>query len=780
MAVRFQTFSSSVRPIRVAVLTKVDDPDWQSTCLAIIEFFTQLWGGQSAIIVPTNGKSIDDVFWALLSAHDPDLVLVYQKTGEDMRRTQSGKFEKLVEKEVGNAIAQGVSAAWAREEIPSSLARTHWDGLDIDHGLLDQLLTRLAPFSFERKITNPSVTAGCTPFYPLTSIIDVLDQVPHASETVDFGRDGAIPTLWLAATVGCATQEHLANLNAKGVAATPVSTNHGDEFDLIRWGIQPWKDFQGKTLFDISRAGLGVVRSARARTFELPNALILGDTIQDFCLFYSLARLHGRATWLPSWFLDGTESPRRLRNMLSNTHERGQFDHADSFELMSSTLSLPDIEKVKLLLPPIYPRMSFHSESLSVHSVSKLVGHPLRTYAVGNIEKLSTHQLLDNELPGPFESPSPAIFKTINPQMHRWIAEVGFRRHRIPRHPALGSVVLSHTNLGESSTRIGVDGLAYVCPGAMIWGTDPDFNLVRPSIRVPNAIDIFRYALKYCGYECEVSDKGRYEDETIDKLGGIGLARNAFRNRGLKALFEKFIDRSTPGKGVFDEGSYLKDDRRYLNFAAILKLLGDNTRSVEVIDDYISKAVFYRGLILKCSHCSDVSWFSISEITHEFTCRRCGRTQQYKKSNWRHPDEPSWFYKLDEIVYQALLNHSAVPILTLGVLREESKDSFLFCPELRIGVHGDEKHFMELDICCICDGKLCIGEAKSNGTLSAKGISASAAATKYRDLAEKLGATRVVFSTSRDQWDNASDAAIDLAFGSSPTIEVSKLAASDL
>jgi len=87
---------------------------------------------------------------------------------------------------------------------------------------------------------------------------------------------------------------------------------------------------------------------------------------------------------------------------------------------------------------------------------------------------------------------------------------------------------------------------------------------------------------------------------------------------------------------------------------------------------------------------------------------------------------------------------------------------------------------MELDICCIADGELCIGEAKSNGTLATNGVSASVAAGKYRDLAAKLGATRVIFSTSSQAWDETSETAIASTFNAFPHILVSKLAASDL
>ncbi len=233
MAATFQTFSSSVRPIRVAVFTKADDPEWQSTCLAIIEFLSQLWGGASAIIVPTDGTSIDGVFWALLSAHDPDLILTYQRTGEDVRRNEPSQFEELVTKEVDKAILEGVGSEWARSEIPKSLAQTHWGNFTIDVGLSNEILTRLAPFSFERNITQQNITAGCPPFYPLTSIVDVLDQVEHPKEIVEIRNESTIPVLWLAAALGWSTVEHAAALNAKNVPATPVFTNQCDESDLL-------------------------------------------------------------------------------------------------------------------------------------------------------------------------------------------------------------------------------------------------------------------------------------------------------------------------------------------------------------------------------------------------------------------------------------------------------------------------------------------------------------------------------------------------------------------
>lgn len=781
MSARFQTFAASVRPIRIAVLVDRNESDWQGSCLAILEFLTRVWGGEHAIIVPTDGIAIDDVFWALLSAYDPDLVVPYRKTGEDLRRNHPSQFEENVSKYIQQRAEQGFTGDEIKKEIVKALSDHYLDSFAIHESLSKLIVTRVAPFSHEGAIEGHAVLAGKPPFYPLTSAVDVLDESDRPSGVVELKNDSTIPDLWLASSVGWSTGDLVAALKARNITVSSVVVSDDDEFHLIRWGMQSGRDFPGKTLFNISQVGLSTVRSTRSRTFELPTVFVLGDSIQDFCLYYSLRRLHGRAAWIPSWFLEDKNGFNlRLRSAASNAAEVGRFEHSDSCTVTSFSMSIQRVQDViqPLLKDSLYGNVS--TEALSVPFVSRLVRHPLRVYATGSIGQLSTHHLDGDQLPGPFESLKPAVFTNINPQMHRWLVEVAFLKHRVPRHPALGALVVGHPNLAETSIRIGNDGLAYICPGAFVVGSDVDYNLVRPTIRVPSAIDLFRRALSHANYDCQISDKGQYESEVISKLGGLELAGRVFRDSASAALFDKFLDQNRPGNGVYDDGVYLKDQRRYLNFAAIAKLLGSAASATATIDHYISKAIFYRGLIFRCQYCSNVEWYSIDEVTHAFTCKRCGRNQQYTKSIWKRPDEPSWFYKLDEIVYQALRNKSTVPILTLDSLRRKTRDSFLFCSALRINRQGDQKHFIELDICCIPEGQFCIGEAKSNGTLSAVGVPATALAQKYQQLADELGIPKVVFSTSAQIWDKSSEIAIESAFNNYPHITVSKLTAADL
>jgi hypothetical protein len=200
----------------------------------------------------------------------------------------------------------------------------------------------------------------------------------------------------------------------------------------------------------------------------------------------------------------------------------------------------------------------------------------------------------------------------------------------------------------------------------------------------------------------------------------------------------------------------------------------------EIIDEYLNKGIFYRGYIFVCENCSDAAWHSISDVDQTFTCRRCGLNQQYKYTNWKYPNEPSWFYKLDEMIYLMLENNGHVPLLTLNKLRLQSKESFLFRPEVCITAKDSAKAYLELDICCIANGLLCIGEAKSKNSLASQELTVKETAERYHWLALKMGASMVAFSTTESEWSPSSRDAIRMAFANDPHINVRIFRADDL
>ena len=89
----FKTIHASVRPQRIAILVDKSDEDWQNTCLRVIEFFSRLWGGAYNLIVPTDGKTIDERFWTILETFDPDRLYVYRKSGEDFRLSKPDQYQ---------------------------------------------------------------------------------------------------------------------------------------------------------------------------------------------------------------------------------------------------------------------------------------------------------------------------------------------------------------------------------------------------------------------------------------------------------------------------------------------------------------------------------------------------------------------------------------------------------------------------------------------------------------------------------------------------------------
>jgi hypothetical protein len=44
-----------------------------------------VWGGPHCVIIPTDGNTIYETFWAVPSSHDPDSIYRYQRTGVDQR-----------------------------------------------------------------------------------------------------------------------------------------------------------------------------------------------------------------------------------------------------------------------------------------------------------------------------------------------------------------------------------------------------------------------------------------------------------------------------------------------------------------------------------------------------------------------------------------------------------------------------------------------------------------------------------------------------------------------
>jgi hypothetical protein len=239
---QFQSFITRVRPHRVAVLTNIGDAHWQYSCIGILEFFTKLWGGSHCLIIPTDGKTIDEEFWTVLSSHDPDILYKYQVTGADQKIRVPAEFDKLVTDEVVRCTAANkLSEDQVRGDIEKALSEAPFDKWTITDDLKQQLLIRLAPFHFDRQPAHGmadrqlniyNITRGSNPHHPLTAIVDVLRASEKPKNVAQIVRDveteAAPPPLWLAATIGSGDYQYFSEMNAINIGPQPVPMSQQD------------------------------------------------------------------------------------------------------------------------------------------------------------------------------------------------------------------------------------------------------------------------------------------------------------------------------------------------------------------------------------------------------------------------------------------------------------------------------------------------------------------------------------------------------------------------
>jgi hypothetical protein len=96
------TISASVRPGRVAVLCDIADPEWMRSCRHILEIFSSVWGGHGNIIIPTDGNTIQSLFWQILEKFDPDYICEYRPTLRDLEERDPQAFEGMLAEQLNS------------------------------------------------------------------------------------------------------------------------------------------------------------------------------------------------------------------------------------------------------------------------------------------------------------------------------------------------------------------------------------------------------------------------------------------------------------------------------------------------------------------------------------------------------------------------------------------------------------------------------------------------------------------------------------------------------
>jgi hypothetical protein len=249
----------------------------------------------------------------------------------------------------------------------------------------------------------------------------------------------------------------------------------------------------------------------------------------------------------------------------------------------------------------------------------------------------------------------------------------------------------------------------------------------------------------------EPSSAARYHASFVQHAGSLESAAYYLAVQPYRGLLEVLANNTAlklPGWIVQNPSK-----RRVLNHLQLRSVTGHqtppatqdyfNTVSDELPPEAVElleKGILERGFLLPCAFCSFKSWYAADSVGQDFRCTRCSKVQIYKTN-------PLWLYKLREVVFQGFEDNMQVPLLALNFLRRSSVHHFEWVPDSDIYEGGSREDLhRNVDLLCICDGMLYVGEAKSNDAIDENQFAF------YRNICERVEVDGIVFATAQEEW----------------------------
>ncbi|MFJ4857661.1 hypothetical protein [Streptomyces sp. NPDC088730] len=776
----YQNITATVRPPRCAIFINKNLEYWRKVANVAITQASQVWGGRYFLIVPTDGEVIEDKFWELLEAYSPDYLAVCNLTFTDLEEASPEKYAEIKHFHKNGQQTRDWTDAEFEDWFTSSAAQSQVGELIISESLSKELIYRLSPFHHSDAV-DQYLTSTSGFGYPFTKIAKIISATTRHIGFVRLPPVISDPTFQLLvhSETGVGSSEYVDDISEAGFTARRVSDTYkltnvlthvqGPQRPFLGEHEEPHLDeeFMSNTPFGLSMLHLGqYYRAGNHRSDKEPVVVVLGDTVEDFCFYYSLSRMHDGIRWIPQAWL---RSSTKARNAARKRHEQGlevekftleqqgarelvavissliRYGHsAKHVQLCSMSLSQPQLVAYRTQIGRLayFEPDKFVSKIDCVPIDSVSTSCVLRVYEIDNYVNHRSMVFVDGKSVSPFETPKPKSFSSIRLPDHYWLTSLQIEGYQAPSLPTLGPKL---ANLHNSTTesRVANDGIAYLCPNSMIFGTDLDAIMVRPKIEMPDALSLINFYFANVGITARYSDKGKYFNDAISRFGGLSALGEFIKTKMTRSILDKFMQTNKNAEsGVF----YVRTDQRsYLDLDAFSQCLGSPQAAADLIDDMLTKEVIYRGYILKCERCSLSSWYSMDALSSAFTCNRCSFQQKFTQKHWKNGMvEPRWCYKLAETVYQFYEKNSHLTAQVLYKLKSQSNAAFHYAPEIDLIDFSGPGESREMDVACILDGQIIFGECKTE-TLKLKDV------VKFDQIAQMpiKNPARVIFATTK-------------------------------
>lgn len=761
-----------VRPPRVAVLL-ADGEAWEHGAMRMIENFCRTWGGGAgALFTAKDDGRIATPFWSLLAAYDPDEVGVYVHTLRGWQMADPAAFEAWLQQQTAQLAADhGSTPERERHRLleGGSFLTEPISGWQVPDPIQEEMRRRLAPFGSKQLIVRALYKADAPPVHNLTDICK-LTWVPDRIRLLDTHHWPPRVRLLISARVGVLAASHISDSMARGSTVETVITRQEDLPGLLElaWSGQidrslfylrralahaggdpppvegPYwdQDFLSDTPMTQSEYGCAWQNRWRPSLDEDPVVLLVGDSGADFGWAYTRQRCVGPTLWCP---LTESEDPiigPILVTVLARVLERLSNRHGERVPVLVASMSAEHMIDNFVDRLRADPSTEIDLQPCLIEDI------PLPpTKVLLDVERVDSLRelFLDGLLAGQVDVPLPTKARSIDPWACRWIIDFLVNGHHLPARWAVGPLADA---AGEQtrSVRSGADGVCYQSHGHgfVVGGSTLQQMLVQLRPRLPSAAEVFA-ALLGPDFSLQTSSAGRYTQRCLELWGGLDPLVEALKTPAVSQLLHAWLSKQKSG---VDPGVFCSD-RRFLSFedaSAASDLAEEDLR--QILDRYIERAILRRGLVLGCDRCSNADFYRLEDVGRTFQCSRCRLTNPIVQSAWKAPTEPSWYYSLDEVVYQMLRGDGRVPILALAKLKEGSR-SFLFVPEMHLG--GADLD-IELDLWALVDGEIVIGEAKKSAYLEKAAKTEKQRCVALASVAQAVTADRFVLATAADQW----------------------------
>ncbi|MDP3298102.1 MAG: hypothetical protein Q8N09_11050 [Thermodesulfovibrionia bacterium] len=729
--------------------------------------------------MPTDGNKIDEEFWLLMQRFDPDYIYYYKKTMMDFKLLAPREYKDSLQNNTDEFIKENPESdpKQVKDDIDKQAESINIDKFHISQDLELELKNRLNPF--EEPIHQIGAISGVS--FPLTALSTAFKGITIRqsilSPYIEASKELALCLYSIVGKVDKLFRGETILLSEYDI--TPHFWNADNIHEFIQSALKKKEDYW-KMPFPKTMVGMAFYSSNFDS--QIKPVIILGDTIKDFCLYYNLSRLNLNTYWLPKKLLEAyvKESSKKnikvlfegetsyvywlkdlIENVLRSKSEKKFYLYSTSSEDADFDLVKRAFNEATLIISdkPISDYIEIQTD------IEKLLQGRVKVLEEDVPKKNYVEQFYQGESINVLNTPIPKKFPKIPPHNHNWIADVLIENYLPPQIKSLGAKAIIHKNYNNDVIRVSSEGFSYFCPHFAYfsgWGGIENI-LVRPKLRLFEDFIIIEELFKEKNYHVKYSDKGDYHREMCLKFGGFDKLSD-FLNEGKKrTLLLKYCDGNESKEG---EGTFLQNERRrYLWFDEIEKILQADTRNT--IDYLLEREILYRGFIFKCQKCRYDAWYPIEEVTSKFRCSRCRTEQIFKPEHWKIPhNEPRWYYKLDEVVFQGIRHNNYIPILTIRKLKKLSKYGFHYVPEIEIRKDPmTEKPDLEIDFVVIIDGKIYFGEATKEDKLEKDTSKEQEKLTKLKNIAIAVQAKKIILATFSDEWSEGTKNNIEKTFG---------------